>query len=111
MQTRPSFLSTRSKSACGDRTGTLQSLRKRACKSASLLSVSSIGGQGEGRKHNPDASMVVDYYYHLYHPEIADNQTAMGGRSYSFGSIAKQPKDKKRCFVISPIGAEGSEVY
>jgi hypothetical protein len=71
---------------------------------------------GSSRKCKSDghsSSLVVDYYYHLYHPENEEeneDDTIARGRCCSFGTIAKEVKGRKRCFVISPIGLEGSEV-
>ena len=60
------------------------------------------------------SSMVVDYYYAVQHPNEADDETGAElarGRACSFGTVLKRDgSSTKKCFVISPIGCDESEV-
>ena len=47
-----------------------------------------------------DASMVVDYYYGMHHRDMTIGENDDG----------ESESEHKRCFVLSPIGPEGSEV-
>lgn len=95
----------------GEAQSTKRSMYKRHGRLATYASSSSgLGGNSRrGRSDEPTSSMVVDYYYHMHHFQ-AEDEDMMKDRKCSFGSIGLQPKEEKRCFVISPIGVEGSEV-
>ncbi|XP_065846741.1 uncharacterized protein [Oscarella lobularis] len=47
-----------------------------------------------------DASMVVDYYYGMHHRDMTIGENDDG----------ESESEHKRCFVLSPIGPEGSEI-
>ena len=80
---------------------------------AHVSSYSSVSSR-KGRSDPASSSMVVDYYYQMYHPEPEagnEEDPKSRGRCCSFGTISNEVKGRKRCFVISPIGQEGSEVH
>lgn len=61
------------------------------------------GSSSGKRRHREQSSMVVDYFYAMQH---SDEAVCLVDGVPQFGV----DDEKKKCFVLSPIGPEGSDV-